>query len=99
MATVIAKKFFSESIISTVDGEGRYMTEPRKGVWVEVWKNEARGICSAEIYDDSQEEYCEIGLWVERGELVDYDGVFSLPREVTKCLRELGVKVPRIMEG
>ena len=99
MASVIAKKFFSDAIISTVDGEGRHMTDPKRGVWVEVWQNESRGICSAEVYDDDQEEYAEVGLWVEDGELVDYDGVFALPRQVGIVLRELGVKVPAMMMG
>ncbi len=99
MATVIAKRFFPGVLISTVDGNGMHLTDAKQGVWVEVWKNESRGICSAEVYDDSQEEYAEVGLWVENGELVDYDGVFSLPEQVVKVLRELGVKVPAMMVG
>ena len=96
-AQVIAKKFFPETIISTVDGGGNDLTQPKQGVWVELWKNEGRGICSAEVYSDDQEEYAEVGLWVEKGELVDYDGVFSLPLEVVTVLREAGVRVPRMM--
>jgi hypothetical protein len=99
MAEVIAKRFFPEVIISTVNGWGVNLTPPKQGVWVEVWKNESRGICSAEVYDDSQEEYAEVGLWVENGELVDYDGVFSLPEQVAEVLRGLGVKVPAMMMG
>lgn len=97
MSEVIAKRFFPEVRISTVDGNGMDLTEPKQGVWVELWKNDSRGICSAEVYSDDQEEYAEVGLWVEGGELVDYDGVFSLPREVATVLREAGVRVPRMM--
>lgn len=33
------------------------------------------------------------GLWITDGELTDYDGVFSLPREVCEMLRSDGIKV------
>jgi len=98
MAEVVAKKFFPKSVISTVSASGFNLTKPKRGVWVEIWKNESRGICSAEIYDDDQEEYAEIGLWIEDGELVDYDGVFEMPQEVCDLLKEQGVKMGPFIE-
>jgi len=38
---------------------------------------------------------CGGGLWFKGKELVDYDGVYSLPKEVAEKLRELGYKVPK----
>lgn len=38
-----------------------------------------------------------IGLTFERGRLVDYDGVFSLPREAIALIRKAGFTVPRDM--
>ena len=46
-----------------------------------------------EIYDEESggdEWYAEGGLWFKDKELVDYDGVFSLPHSVVTKLRELG---------
>jgi len=34
------------------------------------------------------------GLWFEGKELVDYDGVYSLPKEVADKLKKLGYKLP-----
>jgi hypothetical protein len=39
------------------------------------------------------EFYAEIGLWFSGRELVDFDGAFSLPREVGELLREAGYVV------
>ncbi len=36
------------------------------------------------------EEYEEGGLWFEENELVDYDGVFSLPSQLVEYLEENG---------
>lgn len=48
--------------------------------------------CCAEII--SGELHAEIGLWFEHGKLCDYEGVFSLPREVGEMLRNAGHVVP-----
>lgn len=48
--------------------------------------------CSAEIIC-GEDGYAEIGLWFDEKELVDYDGVFSLPHEVVVLLEELGYVV------
>jgi hypothetical protein len=49
--------------------------------------------CCAEII--SGDHYAEIGLLFEGKELVDYDGVFSLPQEVGQMLTEAGFIVPQ----
>lgn len=36
------------------------------------------------------DEYESIGLWFSGNELIDYDGVFSLPQELIKYLTEHG---------
>lgn len=44
-------------------------------------------------------ETCEqIGLTFQGKKLVDYDGIFSLPREAIKLIRKAGFIVPRDME-
>lgn len=36
-----------------------------------------------------------IGVWFEKGRLVDYDGVFDLPKEAIKLIRHSGLVVGR----
>jgi len=36
-----------------------------------------------------------IGLWFDGKTLVDYDGVFELPKEAIKLIRKAGYKVPK----
>lgn len=40
-------------------------------------------------HDDYGEDYGG-GLWFENNELIDYDGVFSLPKEVIEKIEALG---------
>ena len=40
-------------------------------------------------HDEYGEDYGG-GLWFERNELVDYDGVYSLPKEVIEKIEALG---------
>lgn len=44
--------------------------------------------CCAEII--SEDLHAEVGLWFDGTELCDYDGVFSLPREVGEMLGDAG---------
>ena len=46
---------------------------------------------------DALETGEQIGIWWERGELVEYDGVMSLPKEVGVLLKAFGVRVPKDM--
>lgn len=58
---------------------------------------------TVEIFDETQlrgyfehEEYGDEyggGLWFKGKNLVDYDGVFELPKEVIQALRDLGFYV------
>lgn len=48
--------------------------------------------------DQPNEDIVGIGCWFEKGVLVDYDGVFSLPKEAIKLLRKNGFRVPRSFE-
>ncbi len=92
------KKFFPESIINTIDGNGFPLTEDKNGVWVEIHLRDGKPIC-AEVYSDDQEEYADIGLSFSGMELEDYDGVFCLPNEVATMLKEMGYKIDPIMMG
>ncbi len=45
------------------------------------------------------DEYAEIGLWFDvMRNLIDYDGVFSLPREAIALIRKHGFKVSEEFE-
>ena len=46
-------------------------------------------------YSDGYEDVEHIGLWFEKKRLVDYDGLFSLPKEAIKLIRKCGFTVPR----
>ena len=48
---------------------------------------------SFEMYSDDGEYYAEGGLWFEKGELVDYDGIFELPSVIKKQLIKWGFEV------
>ena len=41
-------------------------------------------------YIEELDEYEEGGLWFEKNELTDYDGVFSLPEQLITFLEEQG---------
>ena len=47
---------------------------------------------------DGSEGGAGIGLWFENNTLVDYDGVFELPKEAIKLIRSNGFRVPREFE-
>lgn len=46
-----------------------------------------------EYVGDDDWNHCEGGLWLQNGELVDYDGVFALPKPVFRILNKLGIKM------
>lgn len=39
--------------------------------------------------------YACIGVWWEHGKVVDYDGVFDLPKQAAKLLKKFGVSTPK----
>ncbi len=45
-------------------------------------------------YHDGGDDVEEIGIWVEAGVLVDYDGVMSLPEQAVELLEKAGITVP-----
>lgn len=57
-----------------------------------VFPNENRGYFEHETHGELG------GLWFDGNELVDYDGVFSLPEAVIQALRHLGFIVDSIFE-
>lgn len=85
-------QFFPHSIIALVHQDGSQLTAPSEGVEIVLHTREnEHAPCCAEVI--SGEHYAEIGLSFEGKELSDYDGVFYLPREVGKMLKELGYAV------
>jgi hypothetical protein len=65
---------------------------------VEIHTRDTGEVCGAEVYSDDQSEYVDIGLSFDNKALSDYDGVFSLPKEVIECLRGLGYVVDEEFE-
>jgi hypothetical protein len=52
-----------------------------------------------EIYDvqsGGEEWYAEGGIWFQGMTIVDYDGVFALPRCIIEKLREMGYDVSEV---
>jgi hypothetical protein len=86
-------QFFPDSQVSLVHQNGRLLTEPTKGVEIFLHTREnEKDPCCAEL--SGGDHYAEIGLWFEGNELTDYDGVFSLPREIAQMLTDAGYIVP-----
>lgn len=88
------KREFPSTTIGMIDANGVDLTSRAKGVTVELHLRDGSPVC-AEVYDTKSggnNHHAEIGLIVEDGELVDYDGVFDIPKEVLAMCEELGVK-------
>ena len=51
-----------------------------------------------EWYVPKLDELEHIGIFFEGKTLVDYDGVFELPKEAIKLIRKAGYKVPKHFE-
>ncbi len=68
-------------------------TPPERGLEVVLFTRENESApCLAEL---ASEDYgAEIELTFEGRKLIDFDGAFSLPREVACLLREIGYLVP-----
>lgn len=93
MDTTIERKF-PEVLINTVDGGGMPLSRTRKGVGVNL---HLRGGVPrlAEVFDiatGGDNEHALIGLEIDGGALVGYDGVFDLPDMVLEMLQELGIR-------
>ncbi len=94
MSTQTIKRFFPHSKAAIVHQNGVQLGASSTGVEVilHTRKNERQPCCAEVISGD---HYAEIGLFFEGKMLVDYDGVFSLPREVSEVLSEAGYVVPQ----
>jgi len=92
MPTSIITRFFPCSAASLVHQTGAQLTATNAGVKIVLHTRKGeRNPCCAELI--SGDHYAEIGLWFEGKELSDYDGVFSLPREVGEILKDVGYVV------
>lgn len=93
MKTITVQRFFPQSEATLIHQTGVQLSEPSKGVEIVLHTRENQTEpCCAEVI--SGEHYAEIGLWFEGKELADYDGVFSLPRELGEMLKNAGYAVP-----
>jgi hypothetical protein len=93
MKTTIVQRFFPQNEVTIIHQTGAQLSEASKGVEIvlRTRENETEPCCAEVI---SGEHYAEIGLSFEGKELTDYDGVFSLPRELGEMLRDAGYVVP-----
>ena len=90
--TTEVRRFFPNSRASLVHQTGERLTDATKGVEIILHTRPGETApCFAELV--SGDHYAEIGLTFEGRELIDYDGVFDLPREVAEMLRDLGFTV------
>lgn len=48
--------------------------------------------------DSNLDDMESIGIYTENSTVVDYDGVFELPKEAIKLLRKHKIRVPRDFE-
>lgn len=93
MQTTTITRYFPKSRAILIHQDGSELTEPTSGVEIILHKRENEyEPCCAELI--SGEHYADIGLSFEGKDLVDFDGVFSLPREVGEMLTEAGYIVP-----
>lgn len=90
MATMIQEQWFPNTLINTIDGDGGDLTPRKKGAKVELWKREDGSLFAEVSGGDDDEDYAIIGLWFDGRKLVDYDGVFYLPKEVMTLLNKEG---------
>jgi hypothetical protein len=85
------KAYFPASGAYAVHQTGEVLSNFSKGLTVELTQRVGKSAPHAfEFYSDSQTMYAEGGLWFDDLDLSDYDGVFSLPKEVCAMLRALG---------
>ena len=92
MKTLRTRRFFPDSEASIIHQNGAHLTAPSKGIEIILHTREnEHEPCCAELF--SGVHHVEIGLWFERKELSDYDGIFFLPREVGEMLKDSGYVV------
>jgi len=93
MQTSTINRFFPTGEATLVHQSGALLTATSRGIEIILHTREGEHTpCCAELI--SGDHYAEIGLWFEGKELSDFDGVFSLPREVAGILKDAGYVVP-----
>ena len=89
MKATTVQRFFPQSEATLIHQNGDQLSEPTKGVEILLHTRENEtDPCCAELISGGH--YAEIGLWFEDKELVGYDGVFYLPREISEMLTDAG---------
>ena len=92
MQTSTITRFFPQGEVAIVHQNGAQLTATSRGVEITLHTREGEHTPScAELV--SGNHYAEIGLSFEGKELSDFDGVFSLPREVGEMLKDAGYVV------
>jgi len=92
MLTSTITRFFPNSKTTIVHQTGARLTATSKGIEIILHtRDDENTPCCAELI--SGNHYAEIGLSFEGKELSDYDGVFSLPRELGEMLNNAGYVV------
>jgi hypothetical protein len=92
MNTYSLVRFFPDRQATIVSQTGSTYASHRCGVEVVLHCRNADHVpaCAEVICGDL---HAEIGLWFSDRELVDFDGAFTLPREVGEMLRSEGFQV------
>ena len=91
-------KFHSTKFTSELVEENSFQAVPLgpHDVTLDFWQQKGdlrNGTIEVEMDIPDLDETEHIGLWIENGALVDYDGVYSLPKEVAAELEKLGITV------
>lgn len=84
----LIKRIFPNRTVKVVHQTGQVLDE-NKGLIVTVYRDESGMPTNAEI-ESGDDIYADIGLTFDGKKLIDYDGVFELPKEVESILFELG---------
>lgn len=76
--------------------KGTY-SNPKTGDVSTLYYNEEtkNGIVERVVWCKTHQQVVHTGIWVEGGELVDYDGVYILHEDTAKVLRANGIRVPK----
>jgi len=73
-----------------------HIEREKKTMEYHVGWNKEKGRGWFEVYDEEsggEDYYAEGGLWFDKNELTDYDGVFSLDENVVECIKDWGADV------
>jgi hypothetical protein len=92
MKSRTVQRFFPQSEAALIHQNGSVLTIPSKGVEIILhFRADEPVPCCAEVI--SGQHYAETGLSFDGTELVDFDGVFFLPRELGEMLNDAGFTV------